>query len=93
MGIKATPAKYEAIMTEDNSKKFGGPGIGGTDVQFQETVFERSDRPKAPGLIRLIINYSGGYIKNEKQANYAALGLAGLFLIITIMLLAKTFGA
>ena len=53
----------------------------------------RSFNSENPKIVQWVIKYSGGYIKNEKQAQYVLLGLASLFLIISIFLLVNTFVA
>ncbi|MFH1575643.1 MAG: hypothetical protein ABIB55_01710 [Candidatus Nealsonbacteria bacterium] len=42
--------------------------------------------PTAPKISRWLIKYSGGLIKNEKQASYVILGLIVLAIIISIFL-------
>jgi hypothetical protein len=42
--------------------------------------------PTAPKIIRWLIKYSGGLIKNEKQAFYVILGFIVLAIIISFLL-------
>ena len=43
--------------------------------------------PTAPKIVRWVIKYSGGLVKNEKQASYLLLGFAVLMIIISIFLI------
>ncbi|TFG35938.1 MAG: hypothetical protein E4H47_00145 [Parcubacteria group bacterium] len=45
--------------------------------------------PEAPKIIKWVMKYFGGLIKNEKQASYFILGFVVITFIITILL---TFG-
>lgn len=45
-----------------------------------------SPAPETPKIILWVIKYSGGYIKNEKQASYALLVFAVLAIIISLFL-------
>jgi hypothetical protein len=42
--------------------------------------------PTAPKIIRWLIKYSGGLIKNERQASYVILGFIILTIVISIFL-------
>ena len=42
--------------------------------------------PETPRIIQWIIKYSGGLIKNEKQAAHVLIGLAILMIIISLIL-------
>ncbi len=57
-------------------------------VEFDEfqapSSFEFDDTPK---MVKWVIKYSGGLIKNEKQANYFLLGFVALILIVSGFLL------
>ena len=46
-----------------------------------------SPYPFQPKIIQWIIKYSGGLIKNPKQANYVLLGLIVLIVIISLFLI------
>ena len=59
------------------------------NIEFQEEKSEQSSQylqPQTPKIIQWFIKYSGGLIKDEKQANYVIWGLIGLFSVITIIL-------
>ena len=43
-------------------------------------------RPGTPKIIQWIIKYSGGLIKNEKQAAYVLMGFAALAIIVSLVL-------
>ncbi|MEK7176927.1 MAG: hypothetical protein AAB719_01345 [Patescibacteria group bacterium] len=43
-------------------------------------------QPEPPKVITLIMKYSGGVVKNHKQAEYVLLGLTVLAIIISIFL-------
>ncbi len=47
-------------------------------------------RPGTPKIIQWIIKYSGGLIRNERQASYVLIGLATTAIIISLVL---TFGS
>lgn len=63
----------------------------------QNVVFENQDeRPSGyygqrsmPKMIALVIKFSGGYIKNEQQANYALIIFAVVAIIISIILFSR----
>ena len=40
----------------------------------------------APKIIQKVMKYSGGYIKDEKQASYVVLGFVALAIIISLFL-------
>lgn len=56
------------------------------DVKFQEARVEYS-RPETPKIIQWVMKYSGGLIKNEKQAQYALLGFIILIIIVSLFLI------
>lgn len=41
-------------------------------------------------MVGWIIKYSGGLIKDETQANYVLLGIAGAFFVFTIIIMLNT---
>ena len=43
--------------------------------------------PDTPKMIQWIIKYSGGLIKNEKQANFVLLGVVVLSVVISLVLI------
>lgn len=57
------------------------------EVQFD---FDTESRPqygtKIPKLIQLVTRYSGGYIKDEKQANYILVGFALVAITVSLFL-------
>lgn len=58
------------------------------DKEFQNlNVTPPSSKSK---MVRWIIRYSGGLIKDETRANYILLGIAGAFFILTIMSIMNT---
>ena len=42
--------------------------------------------PQSPKVIQWVMKYSGGLIKDEKQANYVLIGFAVLAIIISLFL-------
>ncbi len=65
---------------------------GDSGVKFYDTRVEPSyPNPKTPKLIQWVIKYSGGLIKNEKQAQYAILVVVAVIFIISIFLFASAF--
>ncbi|MCH7529872.1 hypothetical protein IIB50_02020 [Patescibacteria group bacterium] len=60
----------------------------GTGVKFQEELqqsaqYSYSNTPRA---VQWVIRYSGGYIKDEKQANYVLIGFVVAAVIISLFL-------
>lgn len=55
-------------------------------VQFQEYHVPRSSFEEKSKLVEWVVRYSGGSIKNEKQATYVLLGFAVLGIIISLFL-------
>ncbi|MBI5817083.1 MAG: hypothetical protein HZB09_01515 [Candidatus Yonathbacteria bacterium] len=52
------------------------------DKDFQNlNVAPTSSKSK---MVRWIVKYSGGLVKDETRANYVLLGIAGIFFILTI---------
>ncbi len=83
-------------MSEDGNQKLNnGTDLSGllkdsdTGVKFQDTgwramkYYRESATPK---IIQWTTKYSGGLIKNEKQAQYALLGFVGVAIIISLFL-------
>jgi len=63
----------------------------GTGVKFEgEQQSARSFYTKTPKIIQWVIKYSGGLIKDEKQASYAILGFVALAIIISLFLIFGT---
>ena len=49
-----------------------------------------NNEEELPKIVRFVIKYSGGFIKNEKQANYFLLVLVVIFILISIVLFTNT---
>ena len=47
----------------------------------------RFSQTQTPAIIRWVISYSGGLLKDERQAEYLLLGIAALGFIISLFLL------
>jgi len=60
----------------------------GTGVKFQDEWRRPAQTlyPETPKIIQWVIKYSGGLIKDKKQANYVLLGLVALAIIISLFL-------
>ena len=58
----------------------------GTGVKFDEYRMPRSYYPGTPKIIQWVIKYSGGLIKNEKQAQYVLIGFVAVAIIISLFL-------
>ena len=60
-----------------------------TGVQFQNEWRRPADAsyPGAPKIIQWAMKYSGGYVKDEKQASYVLLGFVILAAIIFLMVI------
>ena len=52
--------------------------------EFQRT--RQSFQTPTPKIVKLIIKYSGGLIKDEKQANYVLIGLTVAAIIASLFL-------
>lgn len=63
------------------------PKITFEDEQFQRP---RSFQSTTPKIVGFVIKYSGGYIKDERQANYVLIGFAVVAIIVSLFLF---FGA
>ena len=78
-------------MDQDNRQNTG-VGLSGalknddTGVKFNDYRSPKSYYPKTSRMIQWVINYSGGYIKDEKQANYTLLGFAAVAIVISFFL-------
>ncbi|MFA5744897.1 MAG: hypothetical protein WC887_01655 [Candidatus Paceibacterota bacterium] len=59
-------------------------GIVFENDQFQQST--RSFRAQTPKIVQLVINYSGGLVKNERQTNYVLLGFSVLAIIVSVFL-------
>lgn len=57
------------------------------EVQFDiDQVQHTSFKSKEQTLVRLVIKCSGGFIKDEKQANYVLLGIAVVAFVLSFLL-------
>ncbi len=61
-------------------------------IKFEGEEFQRprSFQTPTPKIVGWVIKYSGGAVKDEKQANYVLIGFVALAIIISLFLL---FGA
>ena len=62
----------------------------GTGVKFEEYRAPRSFYPGTPKIIQWVIKYSGGLVKDEKQASYV---LIGFFILVIVIFLMFIFGS
>ena len=85
---------------EQENKNNDGMDLGGelndsdTGVKFQDSgwrAMKHYREPETPKIIQWVIKYSGGLVKDNRQANYVLLGLVSLFLVITIILFSNAF--
>ena len=80
-------------MPDDENKRMGEgadisgmfKGLAGAAKSSREISFEPS-YSGAPKVIKWLMKLSGGLIKNEKQAQYALLGLVILAIIVSLIL-------
>ena len=59
-------------------------------IEFQEEESEQSSQylqTKTPKIILWVIKYSGGYIKDKKQANYVLIGFVVVAVGISLFLI------
>lgn len=82
-------------MDQDNNKNNEGIDLSGrlkdsdSGVKFQDE-WRRSAQtfyPGTPKIIRWTIKYSGGLVKNEKQASYVLIGFVAVAIIIVLFLI------
>jgi len=63
------------------------PDDSSSRIKFEgEQQYTRSYYPETPKIIQWVIKYSGGYIKDEKQASYVLLGFVVLAIITSLFL-------
>ncbi|OWK27433.1 MAG: hypothetical protein US76_04365 [Parcubacteria group bacterium GW2011_GWA2_38_13b] len=67
----------DTLQNTDNSVKF----------QDEQRISVPVFYPGTSKIIRWLIKYSGGTIKDEKQANYVLIGIAVIAITITIFLI------
>jgi len=58
-----------------------------TGVKFEEYRTPRSYYPGTPKIIQWVIKYSGGIIKNEKQASYVLIRFVAVAVVIALFLI------
>ncbi len=64
-----------------------------SNIEFNETQPQSYvEYNQTPKIVSLVIQYSGGLIKDEKQAQYFLLGFAGLTIIFSLFLSFNTLG-
>ena len=68
---------------EEALKKFEEKSI---IEQQQKKPLENKREPQTPKMVRLVIKYSGGLIKEERSAEYVLLGFAILFFSVSLYL-------
>ena len=68
----------------DLSGRFKGSSTG---VEFEEYKAPRSYSPGTPKMIQWVIKYSGGLVKDKKQASYVLLGFAAVAIVISLFLI------
>ncbi len=56
-------------------------------IKFHEDKASHSHSKEMPKIIQWTIKYSGGLIKNKKQANYVLIGFVILAVIVSLFLL------
>ena len=57
-------------------------------VMFENEQFQRprSFQATTPKMVEWVIEYSGGYVKDEKQANYVLIGFVVVAIIFSLFL-------
>lgn len=58
-------------------------------ITFEGEEFQRSAQSfqtQTPKIVRWVVHYSGGYIKDEKQAQYALIGFVMVAIVVTIFI-------
>jgi len=78
-------------MDQDNKNNEGIDLSGSlkdsdTGVKFEEYRAPRSYYPGTPKIIQWVIKYSGGLVKDEKQAIYVLIGFVVVVIIISLFL-------
>ena len=75
---------------ENNSKidLSGALKDSSTGVKFEgEQRYARSYYPGTPKVIQWVIKYSGGLVKDEKQASYVLIGFVAVAIVIVLFLI------
>lgn len=57
-------------------------------VKFEGEEFKRprSFQTQTPKIVGWVIKYSGGYVKDEKQANYVLIGFVAVGIVFSLFL-------
>ncbi len=58
-------------------------------IKFEGEEFQRSRQSfqtPTPKIVEWVIKYSGGYVKDEQQANYVLIGFVALAIIVSLFL-------
>jgi len=58
-------------------------------IKFEGEEFQRprSFQTSTPKIVQWVIKYSGGYVKDEQQANYVLIGFVVVAIIISLFLI------
>ncbi len=58
-------------------------------IKFEGEEFQRprSFQTPMPKIVQWIIKYSGGYVKDEQQANYVLIGFVAVAIVIFFMVI------
>ena len=59
----------------------------GSGVKFEGSRVPRSYYPGTPKIIQWVIKYSGGLVKDERQASYVLIGFVAVAIIVTLFLI------
>jgi hypothetical protein len=76
-----TATNFYKVMDQNNKP----PKIVFEGEEFQHST--RSFQSQTPKIVGWVIKYSGGYIKDERQANYVLIGFVVVAIILTFILL------
>lgn len=60
------------------------PRVVFKDEKFQQ--YSQSFQTPTPKIVQWVIKYSGGAIKNERQANYVLIGFVAVAIIVSLIL-------
>lgn len=72
------------IAQVHDSMNSNDPRITFEEDQWQSPV--RSDRSQTPKIIQWVIKYSGGYVKDRRQAEYVLLGFVVVAIVVSLIL-------
>ncbi len=65
-------------------------------ITFEGEEFQRPTRsfqPQTPKIVQWVMQYSGGYIKDEKTAQYALIGFVAIAIVVTFFFLFSGSGS